>query len=210
MDKPTIQQLLLAHLSRDLVLNVEELLETGAQRAFGKAKGMNDGHLPSVVGQLRHFHMNEGFAAALEGSGAFPTPIKGNSLVTGRAGIFQLGRFNLRQGPWYNARRSAKRRVMAQANAAIEPLVQGGLFDSQKPITTGSVFFVCIFSASLEHGEKPMSIEIAVPNQHMTDWLFHEPVSLFVQRYNDVAVQDDRAVPMLKTQQKTGSNPEGT
>lgn len=210
MDKDTIPLLLVKHLSRDLVLNVEELLEAGAKRAFDKAKGMDDGHLPNVVGTLRHFDMNEGFAAALSAADASPTPLKGNKLVVGAAGIFRLARMNVRQGPWYNARRSTQRRELAELNAAMEQLVSPGLFESKRPITEASVFFVGIFSSSLKDGEKPLDIELAVPDRNMSGWLFRESVSLFVQRYNHVTKQPDIAVPQLKVQKQTGSTPQGT
>lgn len=209
MSSDAIANLLVENLSRDLVLTAEELLEAGAIRAFALAKGMDDGHLPSVVGTLRHFQMNQGFHAALLGNLANPTPIRGNSLIVGRSGLFQIGRFNINQGPWHNARRSKQRRVMAEANKAIEPLVMGDMFSEEAalPPATASVFFVGIFSPSVKQGERPISIEVAVPDKEMKGWLFHEPVEVFVRRYVKQPVQVDNALPTLKVKKGVGPTP---
>lgn len=79
--KETIPDLLVKNIPRDLIMGIEEALEIGAQRAYTASLGMDDGHLSSVVGQLRHFHMNESFQRALTISGAEPSPIRGNSIV---------------------------------------------------------------------------------------------------------------------------------
>ena len=63
----TIYDLLVRNIPRELVMALEEAKLVGAQRAYVAARGMDDGHLPSVVGQLRHFHMNELFHRALQG-----------------------------------------------------------------------------------------------------------------------------------------------
>jgi hypothetical protein len=63
--KDSIPDLLQRSLPRALVMAVEEALGVGAQRAHAASKGMHEGHLPHVVGQLRHFHMNEAFHRAL-------------------------------------------------------------------------------------------------------------------------------------------------
>lgn len=204
MDKTTIAGLLVANIPREMPLAMEELLEAGARRAHAAAKGMADGHLAHVIGQMRHFHMNEGFAAALEGLGAQPTPIRGNRLVVGTAGIFRVGRFNITQGPWYNARRSVQRKMLAEANLHLEPLVLGDLYEQPKPITQGSAFFVCVFSSSVTRGEVPMSIEIAVPDSSMKGWLFRESLGRFLLRYNQATVQADKAKPTLKAERQRG------
>lgn len=196
----SVPALLLRNISRSLVMGIEEALGAGAQRAFGAAKGMDDGHLPHVVGQLRHFHMNESFHRALTVSDASPTGIRGNSIVTGRAGVFKLARFNIPEGFWINGRRSHTRRQMSSANRAIEPLVQPELFAAYVPPTEAVAFFVSCFSGSVHtQPESPTSIQIAVPDRYMRGWLFREPLSEFVRRYDQVPeAQADLAKPKLK------------
>jgi hypothetical protein len=186
---------------------VEEALAAGAQRAHAAAKGMDDGHLPHVVGQLRHFQMNESFHRALAMGDASPTPIRGNGIVSGRSGVFRLARFNIPEGLWINGRRSQTRRQMSFANKAIEPLVQPELFDLYAPPSDAVAFFVACFSGSLHiQPESPLSVQIAVPNRDMRGWLFRESVGVFLQRYeHKPMVQDDLARPKLKKIKKQGN-----
>ena len=200
-NQETIHDLLVRNIPRELVMGLEEAKLIGAQRAYAAARGMDDGHRPSVVGQMRHFHMNETFHRALSVAGASPSPLRGNQIVTGRAGIFTLARFNTKYGVWNSGRRSETRKQMALANAAIEPLVQPGLFADYVPPSDAVVFLVACFTGSLHaQPETPISIQIAVPDRRMDGWLFREPIDAFIKRYNQkpTAAQDDLAKPKLK------------
>lgn len=197
----TIQDLLVRNIPRGLVMALEEAMLVGAQRAYAAARGMNDGHLPSVVGHLRHFHMNESFHRTLTVGGASPSPLRGNRIVTGRAGIFTLARFNTKYGTWNSARRSETRKQMSLANAAIEPLVQPGFFSEYVPPSDGVVFIVAGFAGSLHtQPETPISIDLAVPDRNMYGWLFREPITAFLKRYDQksTTAQNDLAKPKLK------------
>lgn len=200
-NQETIHDLLVRNIPRGLVMGLEEAMLVGAQRAYAAARGMDDGHLPSVVGQLRHFHMNESFHRALTVEDASPSPLRSNQIVTGRAGILTLARFNTKDGVWNSGRRSATRKQMSLANAAIEPLVQFELFSNYVEPTQAVVFIVACFAGSLRsQPDIPVSIEIAVPDRRMQNWLFREPIEAFVKRYDQqpTAGQDDLAVPKLK------------
>ncbi len=206
LPRESIPSLLMTSVPRELVMAVEDALNQGAARAYLGARGMEDGHRPHVVGQLRHFQMNETFHRALATHEARPSMIRGNGLITGRAGIFTLGRFNIPAGFWINGRRSHTRQQMALANKALEPLVQGALFEQYQTPSTAVAFFVACFSGSLRFSpEAPISIHIAVPNHNMRDWLFREPLSAFLQRYEPVAsdVQVDLVQPKLKKRSDT-------
>lgn len=185
---------------RAVVMGIEDALVAGARRAYGAARGMDEGHLPHVVGQLRHFHMNEAFQRALAANGAAPAPIRGNGIVTGHTGVFTLARFNIPVGVWINGRRSHTRRQMALANQAIEPLVQPELFSGYQPPSAAVAFFVACFSGKLHlQPEAPISIQLAVPDRHLRGWLFREPLDVFLRRYHPTPVgQHDLAVPTLK------------
>jgi hypothetical protein len=119
LSNDAVAELLMSNVPRDFVLSVEELLAAGATRAWTASAGMHKGHKPSVLGQLRHFHMNEEFSTALEMAGANPSPIRGNTVVTGTLGIFTVGRFNIKAGLLNNGRRSKTRREMSLANRAV-------------------------------------------------------------------------------------------
>lgn len=201
-EQPTITSLLLQHIPRDLIMGVEDALLTGAQRGTSAGAGMNPGHRSHAVGQMRHFHMNETFRDALEAAGTNPSQIMGNRVVTGKAGIFALGRFNISNGVWNNGRRSRTRREMAMANLSIEPLVTPDLFDAYQPATKATVFFVGVFDRSVQDSAAvPMSIDIAVPDHELKEWLFRMPTTQFLRFYeqeSSTEEQLDLAVPMLK------------
>lgn len=203
MNQPNqnIHDLLIRQIPRELVMSLEEAKLVGAQRAYAAARGMDDGHLPHVVGQLRHFHMNELFHRALTVADASPSPLRGNQIITGRAGIFTLARFNAKDGVWNSGRRSKTRKQMSLANAAIEQLVQPGLFSDYVEPSQAVVFVVACFAESLHiQPDTPVSIQIAVPDCHMQGWLFREPIDAFIKRYDQQPTtgQDDLAVPKLK------------
>ncbi|MBS1826405.1 MAG: alpha/beta hydrolase [Acidobacteria bacterium] len=212
LTQETIPDLLVNNVSRELVMSVEDALAAGAQRAYAAARGMNEGHLPHIVGQLRHFHMNEAFQRALVANAANPSPIRGNGIVTGRTGVFTLARFNIAAGFWINGRRSRTRRLMSLANAAIEPLVQPELFTAYQPPSDGVAFFVGCFSGNLNlQPETPVSIQIAVPDRHMRGWLFRESLEQFLRRYNQASQkQDDLAMPKLKKNVRKQQDKDGT
>ena len=65
MKKLTITDLLVDCISRELVMAVEDALNAGAERAFEASRGADPGHLPHVLGQNRHFQMNEAYHRAL-------------------------------------------------------------------------------------------------------------------------------------------------
>lgn len=196
---PTIQDLLVENIPRELVLSLEEAFEAASARALDASLGMRDGHLANVLGQMRHFHLNEAFADALENAGASPTPVIGNSLVVGQVGIFRIARFSVNHGIWYNARRSRLRRKLAEINRSIEQLVQPGLFEHSGPATEATVFIVTLFSGSTSHlPERPIDIQLAVPDSKMDQWLYCESISKFAQAYSEPIAQQDEAIPTLK------------
>lgn len=195
-----IPGLLLKSIPRDLIMGIEEGLIIGALRAYDASADMDPGHRANALGQNRHFKMNEGFYEALLTGGASPGPLRGNNIVTGHSGNFVLGRFNISAGVWNNGRRSNLRRQLSLANLAMEPLVQPGLFSQILPLNDLVVFFVSCFSGSLYYQpEKPVSIEIAVPDSKMEGWLFRESLPMFLKRYNVDSKQIDTAIPVLKS-----------
>ena len=207
---PTIASLLVQHIPRDLIMGVEDALLTGAHRGTNAGAGMNPGHRSHAVGQMRHFHMNETFRDALEAAGTNPSEIKGNRVVTAKAGIFALGRFNISNGVWNNGRRSRTRREMAMANLSIEPLVMPDLFETYRPATKATVFFVGVFDRSVQDtAALPMSIDVAVPDHELKGWLFRMPTTEFLSLYESQTstdAQPDLAVPTLKSGVVVGQN----
>lgn len=194
-----IADLLIAHVPRDLVMGVEDAFDAGALLAHLATKDLDKKHRKNALGQMRHFHMNERFSESLQAAGAENVPLRGNGVVVGQAGMLKFSRVNMSTTAWNNASRSTIRRELSKANQAMTQLVQPSLFGPQE-ITSGTFFFVARFSGSLQHQpEKALEIYIAVPDAKMEGWLFREPLSLFLKRYDRAPKQVDKATPKLKT-----------
>lgn len=207
--KDSIPSLLVHDIPRELAMGIEDAFNIGARRAYDTSRTMADGHLAHALGQQRHFEMNEAFHKALQAADAHPSPIRGNDIITGRAGMFTLGRFNIPMGFWNNGRRSHTRRQMSLANKALVPLVQPSLFDQYSRPSHAVAFFVACFSGSVHvHPHAPVSINVAVPDDEMRGWLFREPLSVFLQRYEPVVGQSqlDLAKPKLKKDRGSASD----
>ncbi|BCS45639.1 MULTISPECIES: hypothetical protein [Pseudomonas syringae group genomosp. 2] len=198
-NQASIPALLIQNVPRNLIMGVEDAVDVGALRAYLATKDMDEKHRKNALGQMRAFHMNESFEEALRAADAVHTPLRGNGVVVGQAGIFKFGRVNMSSTLWNNIRRGAIRRQLAEANLAMTQLIQPSLF-APEPINTGTFFFVACFSGSLTNQpEAPLEIHIAVPDAEMKGWLFREPVKKFLSRYYQAPQQVDLAVPKLKT-----------
>lgn len=197
----TIPDLLVANIRRDVVLGLEEAMNVGAQRGYAAAKGMNSGHLNSVLGQLRHFHMNESFHNTLSMGGLSPTPLCGNNIVICQSGIFTIARVNTKYRDWSSIRRSKIRKQMSLINEAIDQLVQPQLFSDYRRPSKAVVFIVSCFTDTLDvQPDTPFSIEISVPDRNLKNWVFQEEIGLFMHRHDhtQAANQEDLAMPKLK------------
>lgn len=194
-----IEDLLVNDLPRELVLGVEEAMIVGAQRGYISTRNMADGHRRSALGHQRHFHMNETYYQTLVSHGIQPTQLSGNRIVTGRSGMLMLGRFNMRGADWMKGSRSVTRKQLSKVNEALTSCMLPDLFIEPEIPTELAVFFVSRFSGELdESAATPESIYVAVPDKDIKKWLFREPLSMFLQRYDQQSVQDDLAQPRLK------------
>nr|ELY6389127.1 hypothetical protein [Cronobacter sakazakii] len=156
---------LISNLTKDLVMGINESLYAGAERAYVRAKHDATGHRASILGNMRHWCMNEEFYKSLLANGCSPSPLKGNNLVTGKSGIFNIGRINDNNVSWNNLTRAKTRQRLAEHNSFIESLVQPSLFENPKNIPTATVFFLARFSGNFaEQPESPLSIELVVPS----------------------------------------------
>ena len=96
------------------------------------------------------------------------------------------------------------------ANMSIEPLVTPDLFDAYQPATKATVFFVGVFDLSVQDtAAVPLSIDIAVPDHELKEWLFRMPITQFLTLYESQNITDeqpDLAVPLLKPGITFGQN----
>lgn len=192
-----IAAMLITNVPRDLVMGVEDAFTAGALQAFGLTKDVRK-QRKTALGYMRHIQMNERFSDLLEASSAELISSQGNRVIVGVAGMFKFARLNMNTTNWNRPSRSITRRELAEANEAMSQLVQPSLFEPQD-VTSGTFFFVARFSGSLHHHpEKPLQVYIAVPNPKMDGWLFREPLSHFLDRYEAVPKQADNAKVKLK------------
>lgn len=195
-----IPSTLVKELPKDLIMGIYDSLMAGANRAYTRSQYDEAGHKKTILGNMRNWCMNEEFHKSLAAAGCQPSPLKGNQIVVGKCGIINIGRINDNNVAWNNLTRSKTRKDLAAHNRFIEHLVQPSLLDSPEEIPTATAFFLARFSGSLTvQPESPISIEIVVPSSDMKYWLFNEPVELFLNRYNVIPSQIDKAMAKLKS-----------
>jgi len=195
----TIVEALLKHLPKTLCHALDEGLSVAGARAYRDSKQRHEGHLPSVLGQARHFHSNEQFALALDVAGVQHNPLRGNDIIIGELGPLLIGRFCTHHSKWNNAKRSRRRLDVASHNQWLERLVQPGLFGEHFSGPKIAVFLVSVYSGNVHiQPEQPLSVEIAVLDTTLSERLFSEPLKAFLGRYALPAEQKDSARPRLK------------
>ena len=205
-----IGQLLSSSVPKDFWLHVEAryLGALDAARQFGAQAA--PGHRASVVGTLRHFQLNEAFAAAFEDVGLEYVPVRGNRIVTGVAGPVTMARVHLNKGPWDNSKRSAGKRKLCERNVEVKQLIQPDFLKSD----TYNVQNVTVFLLSVGDGsaEEPANLFVVVPDEEMDlrNPLFLEPLGVFLQRYAVQDVPQDAAHPRLKPGIKKNAPPDAS
>ena len=205
----TIVKALLHHLPQGLCRGLEEGLVAAGERAYSESARRHEGHLTHALGQGRHFHSNEAFAQALDIAGVEHNPLRGNDIIIGQIGSLLLGRFNTNNHKWNSARRSTRRLELASHNQWLERLLQPALFSEQLSQAHMAVFFVLVFSGSVKvHPERPLSVEIAVMDTTLSERLFSEPLSMFLNRYAQPVEQLDQARVRLKVAVKRQQDPQ--
>lgn len=198
-----IVETILKHLPQSLCHGLEEGLIAAGEMAYIESAKHHEGHLPNVIGQARHFRSNEQFSLSLDVAGIEHNPLRGNDIIIGHIGPLLLGRFNTSNHKWNNAKRSSRRLELANHNRWLEKLIQPSLFGGQIDNSHIAVFFVSVFSGSIRvRPEAPLSVEIAVMDTTLSEKLFSEPVSVFLQRYAQPVAQPDLAHVRLKVATK--------
>ncbi|MGN5221454.1 hypothetical protein [Aeromonas veronii] len=199
MQKSEIADLLLKSLPRDLVLGLQDAVYVAAERASKAAMASDPGHRATVLGTQRHWHSNELFHEVFEANGCNPQKLRGNKIVEGRSGIFTILRENYCSNKWNKFFKSQQKKIRISENKRIQQLVQPDLFDEDGSVTNATVFILCCYSGSLQQQpESPVAIYVTVPSADGKSFLFHEPIGLFLSRYEVAPQQEDKAVVTLK------------
>lgn len=203
-----VAELLHRDIPKDFVLAVLDALNISSERAYNETKELHKGHIKNARGQMRHFEQNEAFYTALVAHGLDVSELKGNQIVIGKAGIWNISRGTANDENWHNLKRSKSRQLLAQKNDLIERLVYQDLFDKNEQPEEGTVFFISSFSKNTEsQAQKPIAIQIAVCDRNMNNWLYIEDIGKFIDGYADKqenvqTEQQDMAKPVLKSRKE--------
>jgi hypothetical protein len=131
-----IADLLSCHIPKDFLLAWEAAAASEIERAAALGASRSVGHRSHFIGSVRHYGLNEAFDRALKDAGLDHTPLSGNRIVVGSAGITFLSRLHInKKGPWDNSKRSAGRVKLCAKNVAATQAVQPDFLSGDMPIT---------------------------------------------------------------------------
>jgi hypothetical protein len=208
-----LEKLIVANIPKDAFMALEDAYRDGDRKGREYGARFAPGHRRSASGQDKHFALNEAMFDALEAQGANPTPLRGNRVVVGRLGKFNVARLNVPGHKWVDLRRGKTRPQLAKINTAIERrYVQQDLFDSPEgEISEATLFIVGLMDGQDVNGLSQLTtVMVALPAPDLRSWLYFQPLSKILALYEDPApvVQPDHAKPVLKSVhiKKTGDD----
>lgn len=83
----SIGDLLVQHIPKELILALQEAFLIGSTRAYHGVEHTHPGHVKNVLGQLRHFELNEAFHTVMQSHNLEVSELKGNNIVVAKSGI---------------------------------------------------------------------------------------------------------------------------
>ena len=196
------------NIPRDALMALEDAHWAADKKCNQHASRLFDGsHRSTGAGYIRHLFNNENFHEVLTVLGANPPPLRGNRLVVGKIGIFNISRLNVPGHKWLKKKGSKTREILAQVNKVIERnYVHGDFFEESKPVAEGTVFILGLMDGWNIEANIPAltQVMIAVPSPDMESWLYIKPIKSFLKLYDlpENNKQRDGAVPKLKVQTK--------
>ncbi|SQH88006.1 Uncharacterised protein [Salmonella enterica subsp. enterica] len=199
MKKSKVADLIVQHVPKQLIMALSDAIYAASKRSFDSAKMKSQGHRATALGLERYLNLNETIHEVFEANGCNPGKLCGNRIVEGHSGIFTIARESYNDNQWKKLFRSKRKQTLIAENVFVEKVVQPDLFSDGSDVPKATLFVVCRFSGSLQtQPEAPMSIELVVPGSDGKSWVFHEPLELFLTRYDVVPSQEDNAFPGLK------------
>lgn len=199
MKKSKVAALIVQHVPKQLIMALSDAIYAASKRSFDSAKTKSQGHRATALGLERYLNLNETIHEVFEANGCNPGKLCGNRIVEGHSGIFTIARESYNDNQWKKLFRSKRKQTLIAENVFVEKVVQPDLFSDGSDVPKATLFVVCRFSGSLQtQPEAPTSIELVVPSSDGKSWVFHEPLELFLTRYDVVPSQEDNAFPGLK------------
>lgn len=195
----TVGDILSSAIPREFLLNLERFVPEALERALKTGLMAAPGHRKSLTGHSRHFFLNEALMSSFEETGIDHPPLKGNAVMVGNVSLVAIARVHMNQGKWDNSRRSKAKRKLCEPNQLVASLVQLPLLltEEQPPIEAVTVFIVTEGDGSAD-GHVPIYIVVPDHNMDLRHPVFVEPLSIFMQRYQQVQDVVDNAQPTLK------------
>ena len=194
-----VAALIIHNAPKQHLMDLSDAIYAASKRSYDYAQKKNLGHRATALGHDRHLNLNETIHEVFEANGCNPDKLKGNRRVEGRSGIFTIARESYSDNHWKRLFRSKRKQELIAENSFVERIVQPDLFSDGSDVPKATLFIVCRFSGSLEtQPEAPMSIELVVPSSDGKSWVFHEPLEVFLTRYNIAPPQEDNAFTGLK------------
>lgn len=191
-----IGELLSSSLQRDFLLNLQRLIPGALERVRKFSEEFMAGHRPSVMGQVRHFALNETLVRGFDESGIPHPPLRGNAIMVGKVGVVSLARVHMGQSQWDNSRRSKTKVKLCKPNYLAKRLVQGDIFDNETPIAEITVFVVTEGDGA--NGAPPIYLVVPDDTMDLRSPVFKEELTMFLQRYQRTQDVVDRVEPKLK------------
>ncbi|MCR9025473.1 hypothetical protein NW939_12710 [Aeromonas caviae] len=199
MKNSKVAELIVQHVPKQLLMALSDAVYAASKRSYDSAKKKSQGHRATALGLERYLNLNETIHEVFEANGCSPEKLSGNRIVEGRCGIFTIARESYNDNRWKALFRSKRKQTLIADNSFVEKIVQPDLFSDGTDIPKATLFVVCRFSGSLQtQPEAPLSIELVVPSSDGKRWVFHEPLELFLTRYDVAPSQEDNAFPGLK------------
>ncbi|WP_097758435.1 hypothetical protein [Escherichia coli] len=197
--KSKVADLIVQNVSKQLFMALSDAIYAASKRSYDYAQKKKLDHRSTALGYDRHLNLNETIYEVFEANGCNPGKLRGNRIVEGHSGIFTIVRESYTDNQWKRLFRSKRKQELISENVFVEKMVQPDLFSDGSDVPKATLFVVCRFSGSLQiQPEAPMSIELVVPSSDGKRWVFHEPLELFLTRYDVVPSQEDNAFPGLK------------
>ncbi|WP_131721616.1 hypothetical protein [Xanthomonas sp. NCPPB 1128] len=181
---------------RDFWLSWEQMACGAIKRAAEVSQSFMAGHQASVRGHLRHFALNEVHVKSLDECGIPHPPVRGNGIMVGTIVGTKIARAHMGTSKWNNSARSKKKLELVQRNALAKRLVQGDLFQRETSITELAIFIVTEGDGA--NGSVPIFVVVTDDTLDFKNTLFREPLSLFLQRYQQPQDVIDRVEVKLK------------
>lgn len=208
-----LEKLIVANIAKDAFMAFEDAYRDGDRRGREYGARFASGHRRSAGGQDKHFALNETMFVALEAHGANPTALRGNRVVVGRLGIFNVARLNVPGHKWVDLRRGKTRPQLAKVNTAMERrYVQSDLFAKQDgDISEATLFILGVMDGLDENGLSQLTtVMVALPAPDLRSWLYIKPLSNILALYDipELVAQPDNAKPVLRSTpiRKTGDD----